>query len=112
MDELTSGYGYMVVYNGPDTEYTQVKLKRFTEYKFKLRSSNDGGQSPWSEEVTFKTLPDRPMNPTKPVVKGHIHAHSFRLRWAPPINTGGAEISQYILEVNSGSGYSVIYTGK
>lgn len=72
---------------------------------------NDGGQSPWSDEITFKTLADRPREPSKPVVKGRIHAHSFKLKWEPPNYTGGAEITEYVLEVNSGSGYEVVYTG-
>lgn len=54
----------------------------------------------------------RPSNPTKPIVKGRIHAHSFRLKWDPPNNTGGAEITEYLLEINSGTVYSAIYRGK
>lgn len=112
MDDPKSGYGYLVIYNGKDVEHIQNNLHCFSEYRFKLKAQNDGGHSDWSEEVTFKTLPDRPCNPSKPVVKGRIHAHSFRLKWEPPSNTGGSEITQYILEVNSGSGYEIIYSGK
>ncbi|KRT80542.1 Fibronectin domain-containing protein [Oryctes borbonicus] len=104
-------YGYIAIYNGPDTEYVHENLQRYTDYKFRLRSTNDGGMSPWSEEVTFQTLPDRPARPSKPVVKGRIHAHSFKLKWEPSSDTGGAEITKYILEVNSGSGYETVYTG-
>lgn len=112
MDDPKTGYGFLVVYNGKDTEHIQGNLHHFKEYRFKLLAQNDGGQSDWSEVVTFKTLPDRPCNPSKPIVKGRIHAHSFKLKWEQPVNTGGAEITQYILEVNSGSGYEIIYTGK
>lgn len=99
------------MYNGKDTEYVCENLKRHSDYKFRLKAQNDGGPSPWSEEVLFQTLPDRPARPTKPVVKGRIHAHSFRLRWDPPGDTGGADITTYILELNSGSGYQTVYTG-
>ena len=78
---------------------------------YRLRADNDGGSSSWSEEVTYRTLPDRPARPTKPSVKGRIHAHSFRLKWEPPSDTGGAEITEYNLEVNSGSGYKMVYKG-
>lgn len=56
-------------------------------------------------------MPDKPARPSKPVVKGRIHAHSFKLKWEPPSETGGAEITKYILEVNSGSGYETVYAG-
>ncbi|XP_044268751.1 fibronectin type-III domain-containing protein 3A isoform X2 [Tribolium madens] len=102
---------YRPVYNGRETICICTGLSNFTEYKFRLRAENDGGQSPWSDEVTYKTLPDRPREPSKPVVKGRIHAHSFKLKWEPPNYTGGADITEYILEVNSGSGYEVVYTG-
>lgn len=112
MDDPKANYGYLVIYNGKDTEYVCGNLRRYTDYKFKLRAQNDGGHSAWSEEVTFRTLPDRPSNPTKPVVTGRIRAYSFRLKWDPPSNTGGAEIKQYVLELNSSSGYDIVYSGR
>ncbi|KAF2882221.1 hypothetical protein ILUMI_23944 [Ignelater luminosus] len=111
MDDPKTRYGYLVVYNGKDTEYICGNLKRYTDYKFRLKAQNDGGPSAWSEEVMFKTLPDKPARPSKPIVKGRIHAHSFRLKWEPPSDTGGAEITKYVLELNSGSGYQTVYTG-
>ncbi|KAK4880028.1 hypothetical protein RN001_008174 [Aquatica leii] len=111
LDDFKARYGYIIVYNGKNTEYICENLKRYTDYKFRLKAQNDGGSSPWSEEVVFKTLPDRPARPSKPIVKGRIHAHMFRLKWEPPSDTGGAEITKYILELNSGSGYQNVYTG-
>lgn len=111
LDDLKTRYGYLIIYNGKNTEYICENLKRYTDYKFRLKAQNNGGCSPWSEEVTFKTLPDRPARPSKPIVKGRIHAHMFRLKWEPPSDTGGAEITKYILELNSGSGYQNVYTG-
>ncbi|XP_022918886.1 fibronectin type-III domain-containing protein 3A isoform X3 [Onthophagus taurus] len=105
-------YGFLTVYNGTDSEYVcNNKLRRFSDYVFRLRSKNEGGDSPWSSEVTFRTLPDRPSKPIKPAVKGRIHAHCFRLKWEPVSDTGGAEVTEYILELNSGSGYRRVYTG-
>lgn len=111
MNDPKNAYGYMVVYNGKDTHYVCSKLNYYADYRFRLRAQNEGGSSPWSEEVMFRTLPDKPCRPSKPVVKGRIHAHSFRLKWDPPSITGGAEITNYVLEVNSGSGYETVYSG-
>ncbi|XP_065164149.1 fibronectin type-III domain-containing protein 3A-like isoform X4 [Atheta coriaria] len=107
----TSDYGYMPVYNGQETKHSAVSLKQFTNYKFRLRTKNDGGLSEWSEEVIFQTLPDRPAKPSNPVVKGKIHARSFRLKWDPPIDTGGPPVTKYILEMSSSGGYVTCYGG-
>lgn len=69
-----------------------------------LRAQNDEGSSRWSEEVTYKTLPSRPAPPSRPSVKGRVHAHSFKVKWEPPNDRGGADITDYLLEMNSGNG--------
>lgn len=102
MNDPETKYGFMNVYHGKENYYVCRSLTRFSDYIFRLRAKNDDGFSPWSDEVSFKTLPDKPSRPSKPVVKGRIHAHSFKLRWEPPNDTGGTEINGYILEINSG----------
>ncbi|XP_060516675.1 fibronectin type-III domain-containing protein 3A isoform X2 [Cylas formicarius] len=111
MNDPNTKYGHLNVYNGRETSYVCQRLMCYSDYTFRLRACNEGGTSPWSEEVTYKTKPDRPGRPSKPVVKGRIHAYSFKLKWEPPSDTGGAEITRYILEVNSGSGYEPVYSG-
>ncbi|XP_018563239.1 fibronectin type-III domain-containing protein 3A isoform X4 [Anoplophora glabripennis] len=111
MNDPKTKYGHMTVYNGRENYHICRGLTCFSDYTFRLRARNDDGISPWSEEVTYRTLPDRPARPSKPIVKGRIHAHSFKLKWEPPSDTGGAEITRYILEVNSGSGYETVYSG-
>ncbi|CAH1175829.1 unnamed protein product [Phaedon cochleariae] len=111
MNDARTKYGFLNVYLGAETGHVARDLRQCSEYSFRLKSKNDGGVSPWSEEVTYYTLPDRPSRPSKPVVKGRIHAHSFKLKWEPPNDTGGSEITKYILEVNSGSGYETVYEG-
>ncbi|XP_045472240.1 fibronectin type-III domain-containing protein 3A isoform X2 [Harmonia axyridis] len=112
LDNPANAYGFMNVYSGPDTHYHCNRLHHFTNYKFRLRAQNEAGYSPWSAEVQYATLPDRPSAPSKPTVKGRIQAYSFKLQWDTPTHTGGSEIENYILEVNSGSGYRTVYTGK
>lgn len=102
MNNLENKYGFMNVYHGRENYYECRGLNRFSDYSFRLRAKNDDGFSPWSNEVTFRTLPDKPARPSKPVVKGRIHADSFKLRWESPNDTGGTEINGYILEMNSG----------
>lgn len=102
MNDLETKYGFMNVFHGRDNQCVCRNLNRVSDYSFRLRAKNDDGISPWSEEVVFQTLPDKPSRPSKPVVKGRIHAHSFRLRWEPPNDTGGTEINGYFLEMNSG----------
>jgi hypothetical protein len=76
-----------------------------TLYDFlKLRAHNEEGSSHWSEEVCYRTLPDRPAAPPRPTVKGRIHAQTFKMKWDPPSDWGGADITTYILEIDGGGG--------
>ena len=77
-----------------------------------LQAQNDDGQSRWSEETTLSTTADRPAALARPSVKGRIQAHSFRVRWDPPLDAGGAPVRQYSLELDSaGTGFSPIWNG-
>ncbi|XP_067007900.1 fibronectin type-III domain-containing protein 3A isoform X2 [Anabrus simplex] len=111
MEDLESGHGFLPIYNGKEQHYIREGLRRHTEYKFRLRANNEEGASRWSEEVCYRTLPDRPAAPPRPSVKGRVHAHAFKMKWEPPSDRGGADITTYILELNSGSGFETIYTG-
>uniref|UniRef100_A0A182P942 Fibronectin type-III domain-containing protein n=1 Tax=Anopheles epiroticus TaxID=199890 RepID=A0A182P942_9DIPT len=106
------GYGFRNVYNGIDTLYECVGLRRASTFQFRLRAENDNGRGPWSEEVVFRTLPTCPGRPTKPQVKGKVHANGFKVKWDPPHDTGGADISLYHLEISSGASYDRVYSGK
>lgn len=70
-----------------------------------LKANNEDGSSRWSEEVCYRTLPDRPHPPSRPVVKGKVHASSFKVKWDPPHDRGGADISSYTLELGSDKGW-------
>ncbi|XP_049774284.1 fibronectin type-III domain-containing protein 3A isoform X1 [Schistocerca cancellata] len=111
MDDLVSGHGFRPVYNGPETHYVQDRLYRHTEYKFRLCAHNEEGNSRWSDEVCYRTLPGRPAVPSRPSVKGRIHTHTFKIKWEPPSDTGGAEITAYTVELNGGRGFERVYTG-
>ncbi|XP_050319103.1 fibronectin type-III domain-containing protein 3A isoform X2 [Bactrocera neohumeralis] len=106
-----SGHGYLNAYNGPDTSHECCELRRATYYQFRLRAENEAGSSPWCNEVTYQTAPEKPGKPGKPHVKGKIHGTHFRARWDPPIDKGGAEIIRYFLEITSGAKFERIYSG-
>ncbi|XP_055591779.1 fibronectin type-III domain-containing protein 3A-like isoform X1 [Uranotaenia lowii] len=112
MNDLDQGYGYKNIYSGLETVYECVGLRRATTFQFRLKAENENGTSPFSKEVIFKTLPACPGRPAKPQVKGKIHATAFKVKWDPPVDTGGAEISLYHVEINSGSMYERVYSGK
>ena len=76
-----------------------------------LQAQNENGTSRWSNEVTFSTTADHPGTPSRLSVKGRIHAHSFRVRWEAPHDTGGSSITSYCLQLDSGNGFSSIWTG-
>ena len=42
---------------------------------------NSEGKSSPSETVEYITCPDKPGVPSKPTVKGKIHAQSFKITW-------------------------------
>ncbi|KAL0274067.1 UNVERIFIED_CONTAM: hypothetical protein PYX00_006584 [Menopon gallinae] len=111
MDDETTGHGFLPVYNGKETCYTVDKLLRHSAYKFRLRAQNEEGISRWSEEVTYKTLPSRPAPPSRPIVKGKIHPHHFKVKWEPPNDRGGTDLTGYHLEMNSERGYETVYEG-
>ncbi|XP_046573068.1 LOW QUALITY PROTEIN: fibronectin type-III domain-containing protein 3A-like [Haliotis rubra] len=111
MEDEATGHGFLPAYNGPNLSCTIKNLRRNTEYKFKLAAKNDEGQSKWSDIVAHRTLPERPTAPPKPQIKGKIFAHNFRVIWDPPADSGGSEITKFVLELDDGEGYDIVYEG-
>lgn len=111
MDDAARGHGFLPVYAGTDTAYTCANLRRATDYRFRLRCETADGQGPWSAEVSYRTLPERPAPPGRPAPRGKIHSRAFRLRWEPPTEDGGATVDTYTLELDAGEGYQAAYSG-
>ncbi|ESN91224.1 hypothetical protein HELRODRAFT_104183 [Helobdella robusta] len=105
MDDESTGHGFLTVYNGPDISYRVTGLKRNSEYKFRLQSQNDEGYSKWSDIVCFKTLPDRPQPPSKPVLKMKPSSTFFKIQWDEPRDLGGISISHYIVHLLKNQAY-------
>ncbi|XP_075212988.1 miles to go isoform X2 [Lycorma delicatula] len=111
MEDRESGHGFLAVYTGKDTVYVCRDLHRHTFYKFRLKAHNVEGVSQWSEEVGYRTLPARPSPPCRLAVKGKVHAHSFKVKWEPPVDRGGADITSYSLQIKKNGEFSVAYMG-
>ncbi|XP_078736241.1 fibronectin type-III domain-containing protein 3A-like isoform X1 [Lampetra fluviatilis] len=115
MDDPSTGYGFRPKYNGEELIYTIRNLRRSSEFKFRLFVSNVEGRSGPSEVATFETQPDKPGAPSKPLVKGKLLPHSFKVLWEPPKDNGGVEITNYTLELVEGdkmpSAWEEVYSG-
>ncbi|XP_067896397.1 fibronectin type-III domain-containing protein 3A isoform X3 [Heterodontus francisci] len=75
---------------------------------------NSEGKSNPGEVMEFTTNPDKPGSPTKPSVKGKIHAHNFKIIWDPPKDNGGSTITKYIVEMSvdtNGNKWDMVYSG-
>ncbi|XP_037976773.2 fibronectin type-III domain-containing protein 3a isoform X1 [Plutella xylostella] len=112
LDEPDSGHGFLPVYSGPDDRHTAAGLRRATDYRFRLRAETPDGQGPWSADVTYRTLPEPPAPPARPSPRGKVHSRSFRLRWDPPPDDGGAPVESYTLELDDGSGWREAWRGR
>lgn len=112
MEDPSTKHGFLAVYSGNATEIKKDGLRRNSEFRFRLQAQNDEGKSTWSETATFQTLPDRPCAPSKPFVKGKMHAHSFKAKWQPPADKGGSPVHKYNLELSSKQkDFVLIYSG-
>ncbi|PIK54797.1 hypothetical protein BSL78_08319, partial [Apostichopus japonicus] len=111
--EMEKEYGFQPAYRGDETVYTCKCLARNTEYRFRLCAFNDEGNGRRSSIVAFCTNPDIPRSPQRPSLKGKIHSNSFRVTWEPPRDTGGSDITSYLLELCDASDgvYREIYKG-
>ncbi|XP_039601791.1 fibronectin type-III domain-containing protein 3A isoform X1 [Polypterus senegalus] len=114
MEDESSGYGFKPKYDGEELSCTVKNLRRSTTYRFRVIAYNSEGKSNPSEIAEFLTSPDKPGAPSKPVLKGKIHANSFKITWDPPKDEGGAVITKYILEMaegNDGNMWELVYSG-
>lgn len=106
-----SQHGFLPVYNGPETKFTCSRLLHKTEYRFRLVAHNEEGSSGPSRVGSLHTLADRPGRPARPNVKGRVHSHHFTAAWDAPKDDGGAPVTQYCLQMDSGKGFDPVYTG-
>uniref|UniRef100_A0A8C5E9P0 Fibronectin type-III domain-containing protein 3A n=1 Tax=Gouania willdenowi TaxID=441366 RepID=A0A8C5E9P0_GOUWI len=114
MEEDGLGYGFQPSYDGDELTFTVRSLHRSTKYKFRVAAYNSEGKSNPSPVVEFITHPDRPSSPCRPVIRGRVLPHSFKMVWEPPKDDGGAEVTKYVVELSeglSGVSWGLAYSG-
>ncbi|XP_075536471.1 fibronectin type-III domain-containing protein 3A-like isoform X1 [Dermacentor variabilis] len=111
IEQEGSQHGFLPVYNGSDTKFTCTRLVRKTEYRFRLVAHNEEGSSGPSRVGSLQTLADRPGRPSRPSAKGRVHSNHFLAAWDAPKDDGGAPVTQYCLQMDSGKGFDAVYTG-
>nr|XP_043887894.1 fibronectin type-III domain-containing protein 3A [Solea senegalensis] len=114
MEEEGSGYGFQPSYDGDELSCTIRNLHRSTKYKFRVAAYNSEGKSNPSQVVEFITNPDRPSCPCRPVIRGRVLPNSFKMAWEPPKDSGGAEVTKYVVELSeglSGLSWELVYSG-
>ncbi|KAI1903821.1 hypothetical protein AGOR_G00031150 [Albula goreensis] len=114
MEEEGSGYGFQPRYDGEELSCTVKNLRRSTKYRFRVSAYNSEGKSNPSQVAEFSTCPDRPSAPCRPVLKGKVLPHSFKMGWEGPKDDGGSEVTKYIVEMSeglSGTLWELVYSG-
>ena len=99
----------------PDTRiYRLTNLQPATTYSFRLAAVNELGQSPYSDEVNYRTSGAPPPAPTPPTLK-KAFVDSLTLQWSQEI--GGAislsptEFNLQMDDIISGHGFLNVYRG-
>lgn len=113
MEDDATGYGFRVVYRGMENSCVIDKLQRNTCYKFRLLASNSQGKSKWSDTAIFGTHPEKPGQPSCPVLEGKVRTAGFTVSWDPPADTGGSDITALVLQADDGKGgeFREVYRG-
>ncbi|RXG73719.1 Fibronectin type-III domain-containing protein 3a [Armadillidium vulgare] len=111
MDDSCNEYGFMPVFSGSETSFTCHNLRRNSDYRFRLCAQNINGKSPYSEIACYRTVPDIPQPPSVPMMKGKHLSDRLCLTWSPPRDHGGIPVSNYLLQIDKGSGFETIYYG-
>ncbi|XP_076471204.1 twitchin-like [Babylonia areolata] len=81
--------------DGKSTRLNVAKAERGDTGRYTIRVENPHGHD--SADVNIIVL-DKPSAPEGPIVASDILADQLKLTWNPPKETGGAEISGYVVE--------------
>eukprot|EP00041_Stephanoeca_diplocostata_P031349 m.975434 g.975434 ORF g.975434 m.975434 type:complete len:1130 (+) comp23940_c0_seq1:108-3497(+) len=99
------------LYTGPEKKFKiDLVLKPASPYRFAMCCTNELGRSPYTPITTFYTAAGPPSSPDPPTLVS-ASVDTLHLRWHPPAETNGAEVSEYTLEMNGEYGFRPLYCG-
>ena len=99
--ELDDGAGWNSVYSGPDMDFLADHLQPGVQYRVRVAAESVGGVSDYSETCFVTTEPVVPDAPAQPHTKDKPKAMSIHLAWAPPEYDGGANVTEYEVEMTA-----------
>lgn len=97
--QLDSGSGYKQIYEGTECECSCTNLLPGHMYKARVAARNAVGQSKWSDSTSVTTKPVSPSACDKPSLHGKPKANSLQVKWCPPLDTGGAPVKEYVVQL-------------
>ena len=85
------------------TTFQHINLQPATSYRYQVAAINSEGAGPWSADAGAITPADVPAPPTNLSARP-MGTSQIDLSWRAPINTGGAAIIGYRIEVSADGG--------
>jgi titin len=83
-----------LVYTSASETYTDAGLADGTDYMYRVRAVNAGGESGWSDMASTRTLAAAPALPT---LSATVNGQSVELSWTEP-DANGASITRYEIQ--------------
>jgi len=99
--EVDNGGGWQSVYRGEDLEFSCDQLSPGTTYRVRVAAKSAGGISDYSETCFVTTEPVVPGAPSPPSLIDKPKACSLHLTWIPPVEDGGAPVTEYEIDMTS-----------
>ena len=101
-DGSANSWGSLTTASAGGTSYDDGGLDPGTQRHYRIRAVNGEGAGSWSTERNATTPPAVPGAPTLRAEANGENA--INLAWDPPTDTGGADITQYELQVSADGG--------
>jgi hypothetical protein len=109
--EYSSGSGYTVYVDAVSTatSVSVIGLSNGVSYSFRVAAVSSAGKSWYSESVS--AVPTAPVPSAPSSLTAAAGVGSATLTWSIPSSSGSSPITDYVVEVSNGAGYSVFADG-